>query len=263
MNKSKLRAIAAALAAAALVAFAGSTQASAAPQPVAPKAAVVQTGPNTVGAVELKNNGISYADYGLGSIFGVHLANNTVPWLALQSSIRNEIRAAEAPVSTARIVNDAVTETKLAPSVRAKLNADPTNVQKTCAPVALAHTGGTFKTLKTKVCEFDLPAGTWMINTSAFFARTAAGAEGVRPQMALRVGASTTAFGVDYGTIMGTEISASADREMTGSSTKVVTVPAGGVTVEAFGHGYQDNAGDTDGGKISAAADVVAVKIAA
>ena len=52
-------------------------------------------------------------------------------------------------------------------------------------PVAIEHIGGSFKTGKTKVGEFTLPAGTWLINSSAFFARTAAGPAGTRHQMFL------------------------------------------------------------------------------
>lgn len=219
--------------------------------------AVVQPGPNTVGTNQLINSGV----------WGTDIHDNTIAWPKLGWDLRQHILATDVSLpdsvnSSNQIAIGTVAESDLATSVQAKLNAGPTNVTKSCASVALAHTGGPFKTLKTKVCEFNLPAGTWMVNTSAFFSRTAAGADGVRPQMAVRVGASETEYGIDYGTILGTEISAAASREMTGSATKVVTVAPGGVTVEVFGHGYQDNVGDTDGGKISAAADIVAVKIA-
>lgn len=126
-----------------------------------------------------------------------------------------------------------------------------------CDAVTIEHIGGSFKTGKTKVCEFELPAGVWMLNSSAFFARTTAGAEGTRPQLALRKGASATEFGQDYGTILGAEISPSKDRELTGSATKVV---AGG-TVEVFAFGYNDDASSAGSGEITAAADIVAVRV--
>ena len=127
-------------------------------------------------------------------------------------------------------------------------------------PVVIAHIGGSFKTNKTKVGEITLPAGTWLLNSTAFFARTAAGVEGTRPQLALRVGASTTAFGDDFGTILGAEISPAKDRELTGSTVKVVTVKES-TKVEVFAFGYNDDAGSAGSGDITAAASVVAVRV--
>lgn len=135
-----------------------------------------------------------------------------------------------------------------------------TGISKSFDPVTIAHIGGSFKTQKTKIGEFTLPAGTWMINSSAFFARSVAGVDGTRPQLALRVGASDTAFGVDYGTILGAEISPAKDRELTGSAVKVVTVNAA-TTVEVFSFGYNDDAGSAGSGEITAAADVAAVRV--
>jgi hypothetical protein len=99
-----------------------------------------------------------------------------------------------------------------------------------------------------------------MINTSAFFARTAVGVPDTRPQLALRLGASTTAFGDDYGTILGAEISPSKDRELTGATVKVVKVTAS-TKVEAFAFGHNDDAGSAGSGDITAAADVVTVRV--
>lgn len=264
--KRKLRIISAVAALAAAATFLASTQASA--YDASPERTVAATsytpGPGTVGALQLKDKGISSADYGLYSIWGGHIHDNTIGWPALGSVIRGQITGAINTSNTATAKANAAADAAAAADAKATqaLNKLPVNVAKHCDPVMIAHTGGSFKTGKTKVCEFNLPAGTWMINTSAFFARTVAGIEGVRPQMALRVGSTDTVFGDDYGTILGAEISATVNRELTGSAVKVVTVPAGGVTVEVFGFGYQDNTGD-DGAKIAAAADVVAVKIAA
>jgi hypothetical protein len=131
-------------------------------------------------------------------------------------------------------------------------------VGKDCDPAVIDHIGGSFKTGKTKVCELVLPEGKYLLSASAFFARTAAGVAGTRPQLALRVGASDTAFGTDYGTILGAEISPSKDRELTGSSVQVVD---GGVTVEVFAFGYNDDAGSAGSGDITAAAHLSAVRV--
>ena len=165
-----------------------------------------------------------------------------------------------------KLVPGSVSEDRLSQAVQDKLNkADQVGqdvlgggISKSCDPVVIAHIGGSFKTGKTLVCSLDLPAGKWMLNTSAFFARTAAGVAGTRPQLAARVGASDTVFGDDYGTILGAEISPTKDRELTGSATKVVD---GGVTVEWYAFGYNDDTSSAGSGDITAAADIVAVRV--
>ncbi|TCC65777.1 hypothetical protein E0H73_02255 [Kribbella pittospori] len=124
----------------------------------------------------------------------------------------------------------------------------------------IANIGGSFKTQKTKVGEITLQPGKWLLNASAFFARTEAGVAGTRPQLALRVGASDTAFGDDFGTILGAEISPANDRELTGSTVKVVKV-AEATKVEVFGFGYNDDGSSAGGGQITVTADVVAVRV--
>ena len=168
-------------------------------------------------------------------------------------------------VAATQVVDNSLPASKLAPADRAAFLKDTDangklGVSKTFDPVAIAHIGGSFKTGKTKVGEFTLPSGTWLINSSAFFARTTAGPAGTRPQLALRVGASDTAFGDNYGTILGAEISPAKDRELTGSTVKVVKVTAS-TKVEVFAFGYNDDAGSAGSGDITAAADVVAVQV--
>lgn len=123
--------------------------------------------------------------------------------------------------------------------------------------MTIEHIGGKFLEGKTKVCEFDLPAGVWMLNSTAFFARTVAGVDGTRPQLALRKGTTATEFGDDYGTILGAEISSSKGRELTGSATKVV---AGG-HVDVFAFGYNDDGSSAGSGEVSVSADIVAVRV--
>ena len=166
-------------------------------------------------------------------------------------------------VAAKQVVDNSLPASNLAPADRAAFLKDEygkAQVSESFDPVVIAHIGGSFKTNKTKVGEITLPAGTWLLNSTAFFARTAAGVEGTRPQLALRVGASTTAFGDDFGTILGAEISPAKDRELTGSTVKVVTVKES-TKVEVFAFGYNDDAGSAGSGDITAAASVVAVRV--
>ncbi len=197
---------------------------------------------------------------GAGVLVGVSVAAN--------GAVKPDCKSLSYPlcprsVAATQVVDNSLPASKLAPADRAAFLKDSNGklgVSKTFDPVVIAHIGGSFKTGKTKVGEFTLPAGTWLINSSAFFARTAAGPAGTRPQLALRVGASDTAFGDDYGTILGAEISPSKDRELTGSTVKIVKV-TGPTKVEVFAFGYNDDAGSAGSGDITAAADVVAVQV--
>lgn len=222
-------------------------------------AAVVQPGPNTVGTNELKDKGVTLYDLGNQSVWGVHIKDLTIPESKFGWDFRNKITNTYTESAAAKAKSEEAL-TKANEALAKPDNNTPTTVNKSCAAVVIAHLGGSFKAGKTLVCSFDLPAGTWMINTSAFFGRTAVGVAGTRPQLALRVGSTPTAFGDDYGTILGQEISPTANRELTGATVKIVTVPAA-VTVDVFGFGYNDDTGTAGSGDITASADIAAVKV--
>ncbi|HET6292470.1 MAG TPA: hypothetical protein VFG33_03820 [Kribbella sp.] len=159
--------------------------------------------------------------------------------------------------------NNTVGFPALKSDVAAKLNLGEGSVVKTVAPTAIVTMGGSFATGKTKVGEFNLPAGRWLVNTSGFFLRTVAGVEGTRPQLALRIGDSYGApivWGTDAGTVMGAEISESVNREVTGSDVKVVTLAAP-ATVNVYGFGYNDDTSAAGSGQITVKAQISAVRI--
>ena len=199
---------------------------------------------------------------GAGVLVGVTVAAN--------GAVKPDCKSLSYPlcarsVAASQVVDNSLPASKIVPADRNAFLKDvngKAGVTVSLPPKAIEHIGGSFKTQKTKIGEFTLPAGTWLINTSAFFARTAVGVEGTRPQLALRVGASVTDFGIDVGTILGAEISPSKDRELSGSTVKVLKVPANGSTkVEVFAFGYNDDAGSAGSGDITAAADIVAVQV--
>lgn len=168
-------------------------------------------------------------------------------------------------VAAVQVVDNSLPASKIVPADRAAFLKDTdvlgkAGVIKAFEPVVIDKIGGSFKTNKTAVGSFTLPAGTWLINASAFFARTTAGVAGTRPQLALRVGATDTAFGDDYGTILGAEISPAKDRELTGSTVKIVTV-AGDTTVGVYAFGYNDDASSAGSGEITAASEITAVRV--
>ena len=122
--------------------------------------------------------------------------------------------------------------------------------------------GGSFKTNKTKAAEFDLPAGTWKLDMSYFCGRTVAAATpgaGTRLMMALRVGATSSAFGDDYGTVIGQQISDTKDREITAANFKYMTTTST-QHVEVFFFGYNDDTSGAGGNEVTCSGQVGLVR---
>lgn len=168
-------------------------------------------------------------------------------------------------VAAVQVVDNSIPATKIVPADRAKFLKDEVGedvkgavvLSKTFEPKVIEKIGGSFKTNKTKLGEFNLPVGKFKIDSNGFFITNAAGPAGTHPQLALRVGATETSFGDDkYGTMFPGDISPTANREITGSTTAVVTVTEP-VTVEVFGFGYNDDTSAAGSGRIVATASVV------
>lgn len=152
--------------------------------------------------------------------------------------------------------NSIVSEEKLYGPVREKLSwgslaNGPVDIPET----AIAKIGGPFADNATLLGSVDLPAGTWMVNTSVVFSRTISGATGTRPQLALRYSG-----GQNAGTLMGIEISPTAGRELTESAveTIIVTEPT---QMSIYGFGYNDDQGAAGGGQITAKAKITLLRV--
>lgn len=171
-------------------------------------------------------------------------------------------------VAAKQVVDNSLPASKILPADRAAFLKDintpdvygQAKLFKGYDATTISQIGGSFKTGKTPLGAFVLPVGIWELKANVVFHTTVAIPDGVRPQFALRVGSTETAFGDDFGTIMGTEISSAADRELTGNSTKLVHVTEP-TTVGAFGFGYSDSTGSEGSGKITVAAEVWAVRV--
>lgn len=123
-------------------------------------------------------------------------------------------------------------------------------VSETFAATTVVNCGGSFKTQKTKLGEFTLPAGSNLsVDSYLFAARTATAGVGVSDtigQLALRIGATEAAFGEDRGTVL-TPLPRFANREATGTAFWMGN-NAAPVTVEVFGFCYAlDAEGSTAG----------------
>jgi hypothetical protein len=269
MTKSTIGRVLAVVAVATVAVLGGVTSSQAAPINPSGSGAARQatTIPNTQGAV----TGWHIQD---GSVYCSDLGSTMCEWFTAPPAYLS--------VGTPQVKAGAITKDKLSASVQAELAAggpkgdkgdtgakgdqgDPASdvkgtivLDKTCAATTIVNIGGSFATGKTKVCEFTLPAGKLKMDVSGFFARTAAGPAGTRPELALRVADGST-WGADYGTIFPGEISPTAGRELTGSTFKVLNV-SGPVTVEVFAFGYNDDQGTAGSGQIQVSVDVAATR---
>lgn len=187
------------------------------------------------------------------------------------------------PGST-KLAPGSVTEDRLTPQVKAKLNevqdgtvhldsldanvrrmvTNDANtpdvkgsllVQYATAPKAIEKVGGSFKTNKTKLGAFTLPVGKNLkIDAYMFASRTVAGAAGTHAQLALRIGSTDTEFGADMGTIF-QPLPTGKDREVTGSTFMIVSNSTEQI-VEIWGFGYNDDSSSAGSGEYTIASRV-------
>lgn len=141
------------------------------------------------------------------------------------------------------------------------------------APKIIEHLGGPYFGADlttpaddqfTTLGEVQLGKGTWLVNVSGTFHRTAAGVVGSRPQIGLRIGQDQTAgaakWGIDAGTIGGVEISPGNGHDLFGSSTKVITL-TGPTTIGVYAFGYNNDTGTAGSGQIEASAVITPVQV--
>lgn len=124
----------------------------------------------------------------------------------------------------------------------------------TTDPAVISLIGGTFATRATQIGTLTLPAGSYVLTGNAFFGSQAAVSGKTRLQLALR-----TTAGDDVGTCFTGATSTLANREITCSSTRVVTF-ASETTIKVFAFGYADDQGSADSGKFGVQSYVTAVR---
>lgn len=121
-------------------------------------------------------------------------------------------------------------------------------VQYATAPKVIEKVGGSFKTNKTLLGAFKIPAGQNLkLDAYMFASREVAGAPGTHAQLALRIGSTETEFGVDMGTIF-QPLPSGKGREVTGSTFWVGAVSQETV-VEVYGFGYNDDSSAAGSGE--------------
>ena len=129
--------------------------------------------------------------------------------------------------------------------------------------------GGSWVVGKTLLKTFTLKAGTWLVNSAVVFDRVNSDkptylvpTTDTMPQFGLRydITAANGNFGEDAGTVMGNPVSRAGFVELTGSSTKAVTLTKD-TDITAYGFGYNEDRSGFGGDQISVSGTVSAIKI--
>lgn len=225
-------------------------------------AVIVQPSPNTVGTAQICDRCIGSGDYGLKSIYGTALRDNTVPWLALGSQLRTEIRAAQGPIlGNERIVPGTVYPAQLSADAKKQL----TYTAQLTEPKLIANIGGPINTQGTHLgLGLQLPFGTYLVTVSGQINRvTAAASPGkqTQPQLSLwldrnRDGEFTWKTEGDIspnGTIPDL-----ADRSVTVSGQTILTInQSTPLDVDLIAHGYNNDASGAGSGELAVGSAVI------
>lgn len=201
---------------------------------------------NSVNTKAIQNGAVTTAKVGAGQI-----------WQTQMAPAANDVYL--------KTYNNTVGKVQLKKEVADELQFGKSGEKITVAPKMIEFLGGPYFDPArgfTKLGEFSLEKGTWLINTAAKFHRTATGVEGTRPQIGLRIGQGTAApnWGVDAGTIGGAEISPGNGHDLFGSTTKVITLTET-TTVGVYGFGYNSDTGTAGSGQIEASAEITPVRV--
>lgn len=124
----------------------------------------------------------------------------------------------------------------------------------------VANVGGSFSERATKAGEFTLPSGKYIITTDALFRSNATTSGNTTLQVAVR-GVDGSQWGSDLGTGFTGSSPSQANREVSTSTTRVVSVDVD-TTVEIKVFGYENNGtGSADSGLFDAEVHVTAIPV--
>lgn len=217
-------------------------------------------GPQSVGQKQLIPNAVGYNQVGPNSIWQKQIAKNVIDWQRLTPSLQMMIASKQGEKGDK---GDQGIQGPPGDPATDKLGG-ATDVA--FGPQTITDVGGSFGKFTsldgpraTKLGQFELTPGTYLLTSQFRADRTEAGAAGTRPQLALRVDDGTD-WGKDFGTVMGNDLSPTAGRELYGSGFKLVTVTEN-TTVLVYGFGYNDDSSAAGSGQYTMSATVAKVLV--
>lgn len=197
----------------------------------------VDLAPNSVGKSETRGNSVGTSEIEYQGVAGLDIKNNDVTGVDIKDQ---SIGLKELHPSTVSALEDAVVP---------QFGTFKANV---------ANIGGSFKERATKAGEFTLKSGKYIITTDALFRSNAATSGNTTLQVALR-GEDGSEWGTDLGTGFTGSSPSQINREVSTSTTRVVSVDVD-TTVRVMVFGYENNGtGSADSGLFDAEVHVTAI----
>jgi hypothetical protein len=194
--------------------------------------------------VQKRNLGIIAAVTGILVLGGLTTANAAAT-ITGQDIVNGTIESRD-------IKNGTIGLHDIGPVTQKLLKESPTPVYEVTDPVNVANIGGTFKTRATLAGTVELPAGKYVLTADGFFRSNSVTSGETTLQTAVRVGWNgTDTFGTDLGTAFTGGSPTAANREVSTSSTRVVTFTET-TTVQLLVFGYDNSGGSADSGKFDA-----------
>lgn len=227
----------------------------------------IRTG--AVGSLEILDQSIQSRDIDEGAVGRSEIRNGTITLADIADSTEDALRGQEGPKGDKGAPGeDGKPGDKGDPGEKGEPGADGkdgavTGVRTLSGSANVEHIGGRFADRATFVEDTFLPAGTYVVTTDAFF-QAKAGTEPTGKadlQVAVR-GIPSSGDQIDLGTGFTGDSPEQAQREVTTSMTRLVTIPEGGVPVSVFVFGYEtDGQGSTDSGVYDASVNLVAIPV--
>lgn len=227
----------------------------------------IRTG--AVGSLEILNQSIQSYDIDSEAVGTSEIRNNTIRLEDINDSTEKALRGNEGPKGDTGATGEQGPQGPAgedgADGKDGKDGKDGTfaGVQHAEGAATVEHIGGRFADRATFVKDLFLPAGTYVVTTDAFF-QAKAGSEPTGKadlQVAVR-GIPSSGDQIDLGTGFTGDSPEQAQREVTTSTTRLVTIPEGGVPVSVFVFGYEtDGQGSADSGMYDAKVNLVAIPV--
>lgn len=213
----------------------------------------VDLAPNSVGSSELRADSIDSREVKPSSLLGSDIKDGSLGLADLSATAKDTLQGSDG--------SDGINGVDGSDGVNGVDGADGV-VEPVYATFTanVANIGGSFSTQATKAGEVTLPAGKYLITTDALFRSNATTSGNTTLQVATR-GVDGTQWGSDLGTGFTGASPVQADREVTTSTTRVVTLAVDTVVeVKVFGY---DNAGQgsADSGLFDAEVYLTAVPV--
>lgn len=217
----------------------------------------IRTG--AVGSLEILNQSIQSYDLDEGSVGTSEIRNNTIRLEDINDSTEKALRGNEGPKGDTGATGE---QGPQGPAGEDGKDGTFAGVQHAEGAANVAKIGGSFSTNATFVEDLTLLPGTYVVTTDAFFiAKEGSEPTGKADLMVAVRGVNESAADLDLGTGFTGDSPQQAEREVTTSTTRLVTLTeTTSVSIKVFGY-ETDGQGSADSGVFDAKVNLVAIPV--